>query len=94
MKIKQDELKIVGNWIFDGSKMVEDEGAKRIDWLRTSYLKKIATDESGWLTLYQDPEDKRYWELIYEQGEMQGGGPPSLIFLPVDKAREKYDIKD
>jgi len=44
-------------------------------------LELISADESGWLKLYQDPEDKRYWQLSFEHGEMQGGGPPSLILL-------------
>ena len=90
MKIEKDEIKIIGNWTFDGTKMIADEQCKRIDWLKANYLKKIAADESGWLVLYQDPEDHRYWELCYANGEMQGGGPPSLIMLSEDEAKEKY----
>jgi len=92
MKIDKNETKIVGHWIFDGSKMIADEGCKRIDWLRSNYLKLVSTDASGWLKLYQDPEDKRYWQLNFEHGEMQGGGPPSLILLSETEAKEKYNI--
>ncbi|MES2416533.1 MAG: Imm27 family immunity protein [Bacteroidota bacterium] len=92
MIISFNETKITGNWILDGAKVVEDENCKRINWLRSNYLMKIATDETGWIILYQDPEDKRYWELVYEHGELQGGGPPSLIQLSKEEATLKYAI--
>ena len=92
MKLEKDDIKIVGNWIFDGIKMIVDDQCKRIDWLRNNYLKLIATDETGWLKLYQDPVDKRFWQLIFEQGEMQGGGPPTLILMSETEAKEKYNI--
>jgi len=92
MEIRKNETKIVGHWMFDGSKMIADENCKRIDWLRSNYLILISTDESGWLNLYQDPEDKRYWQLNFEHGEMHGGGPPSLILLSEAKAKAEYNI--
>ena len=92
MKLEKDDINIVGNWIFDGIKMIADDQCKRIDWLRNNYLKLIATDETGWLKLYQDPVDKRFWQLIFEQGEMQGGGPPTLILMSETEAKEKYNI--
>ena len=92
MKIENNETSLVGRWIFDGARMISDDQCKRIDWLRSNYLKLIATDETGWLKLYQDPEDKRFWQLIFEQGEMQGGGPPSLILMSESEAKEKYNI--
>ena len=90
MKIDKDEVEIIGNWIFKNPKMIADDQCKRIDWLRANYLIQIATDESGWLKLYQDPEDKRYWQLDFRFGEMQAGGPPSLIWLPEPEARFKF----
>jgi hypothetical protein len=91
MKINKEETKIVGHWIFDGSKMTTDEACKRIESLVAGYLIKITTD-GGWDILYQDPEDKRYWELIYPNSEMHGGGPPSLILLSEVQVKEKYHI--
>jgi hypothetical protein len=91
-KIKHDETLISGQWIFDGSKVIADSQCERIDWLRRSYLILIATDDSGWLKLYQDPEDKRYWQLNFDQGELQGGGPPTLKLLTEHEAKEKYMI--
>lgn len=90
MGIDISEIKIVGNWNFEGSKMTADEQSLRIERLITSYLTKIKTDCSGWDTLYMDPNDGRYWELIYHKSEMQGGGPPSLILLSSDQASRKY----
>lgn len=92
MKIKANETEIVGNWVFDGSQMISDDQCKRIDWLRGNYLKLISTDSSGWLNLYQDPEDGRYWQLQFRYGHMQGGGPPSLITLSETAAKEQYDL--
>lgn len=92
MKIAKNEIKIEGHWILDGSKVIGDENCERIDWLRNNYLKLISTDESGWLKLYQDPEDNRYWQLNFEHGEMQGGGPPSLILLSESEVKSIYNI--
>jgi Immunity protein 27 len=35
--------------------------------------------------LFRDPGDDRYWERTYPQGEAQGGGPPPLIALSLEK---------
>jgi hypothetical protein len=94
MKIRETETEIIGHWIFNGKSMLADEQCQRIDWLRQYYLTKITSDKSGWITLYQDPEDKRYWELNFPKGEMQGGGPPALLFLSENEARRKYNFKD
>jgi hypothetical protein len=90
MEIKSDETSIVEQWEFVNNKMISNEQGKRIEWLRKNYLTKIATDESGWLVIYQDPNDKRYWELSYPNGEMQGGGPKLLKVIPKEEAMSKY----
>jgi hypothetical protein len=63
MNMEKKETKVVGHWIFDGSKMISDDECKRIDWLGSHYLKQVSVDSTGWLKLYQDPEDGRYWQL-------------------------------
>jgi len=60
----------------------------RIELLVSQHLTKVAG--GGWETLYQDPDDGRYWELTYPQGEMHGGGPPRLTYLPHELAQAKY----
>ncbi len=89
-KIKADETSIIGNWIFDGPERFADENCKRIEWLINNSLKKVAKDYSGWETLYMDPNDERYWESIFLQGEMHGGGPKSLILISKEAALKKY----
>lgn len=92
MEIDISETKIVGNWSFDGFKIIADEQSLRIERLIANYLTKIKTDYSSWDTLYRDPDNGRYWELIYPKSEMQGGGPPSLILLSDDQASNKYTL--
>jgi hypothetical protein len=86
------ETEIVGNWIYDGIRVVEDENSKKISWLIDNYLNKISADQTGWDVLYQDPQDLRYWELNYRHGERHGGGPPSLLQLPKECATSKYSL--
>jgi hypothetical protein len=92
MKIRDDETQITGHWLFDGKSVLGDDNCNRIDLLRASYLKYISADKSGWRKLYQDPEDGRYWQLNFEHGEMQGGGPPSLLCLSELEIKELYNL--
>jgi len=93
MKINNNETAIIGNWKFNGLNVIKDEQSQRIEKLIDDYLILISNDASGWDTLYQDPVDHRYWELIYPQSEIHGGGPPSLLFVSDIRAKEKYSIK-
>lgn len=72
--------------------MLVDEACERIEKLITKHLERIAVDASGWDTLYRDPQDGRYWELLYLHSEMHGGGPPSLIQVEKDSIKEKYGL--
>ena len=83
MSIENQEIALRGSWKFDGKKVLKDSVCERIEYLISNYLKKVASDSSGWNTLYQDPQDNRYWELIYPNSELHGGGPPSLINLSI-----------
>jgi hypothetical protein len=65
---------------------------ERVEWLVTSQLHRVATDPSGWNTLYEDPRDGRLWELTYPKSEMHGGGPPTLTVVAKDEARHRYDV--
>ena len=92
MKLKPNEIELRGSWKLEGTSMNADAICVRIESLITNYLVKISEDDSGWDKLFQDPEDKRYWELSYPEGEMHGGGAPLLINLSLQKAKEKYQI--
>jgi hypothetical protein len=89
-KLKPSEVEIVGNWLFDGKQMRADENERRIDWLTKNLLKEVATDGSGWETLYRDPHDGRLWERTFPHGAMQGGGPRKLWNISEEEARRKY----
>jgi hypothetical protein len=52
----------------------------------------MARDSSGWDALYVDPEDGRYWELIYASSEEHAGGPPILTCISKQEASEKYGV--
>jgi hypothetical protein len=90
IKINKIENRLHGSWFYNGDSVVEDGVSKRINLLIKDYLIKIATSQSGWKILYQDPEDKRYWELTYPDSESHGGGAPTLLNIREDEARQKF----
>jgi len=92
-KLEIQENVLMGQIIFDGKTMKKDEVSSRINWLIINCLKKIAVDESGWDALYQDPDDKRYWELTFPNGEIHGGGAPRLGNVALgESVKSKYNI--
>lgn len=92
MEIKPEETELIGKIFQQNGSIVNDDVSNRINHLTTNYLMKIATDESGWDTLHQDPIDKRFWEKVYPQNEIHGGGPPSLINISPQEAKRKYNL--
>ena len=94
MKLRPDEIRLQGSWTFENNEIKKDNIALRIDYLKDDYLIRVGTDDSGWDILYQDPSDNRYWELVYTDSEIQGGGAPLLQNLSIDSVRKKYHIQD
>lgn len=92
IKLKPHETELRGDWQLADSSVGLDNVSKRIEDLVANYLIEVAVDESGWNKLFQDPEDKRYWELIYPESEMHGGGPPLLKKISLLEAKRKYEI--
>jgi len=88
--LKPSETVLTGQWILQGGRPVADDVCTRILALTKSHLVEVGRDSSGWNTLYRDPTDGRYWELVYPQSELHGGGPPELRCLTTDEARQKY----
>ena len=92
MKLDSQETELVGKWIVENGQIRADTTCERIQWLTSRHLKKIATSKQwgAWETLFQDPDDRRYWEQTYPQSEMHGGGPPALKCLSREDAKIKY----
>jgi hypothetical protein len=55
-----------------------------------SHMQKLGHDQSGWNTLYYDPSARAFWEVIYPQSQMHGGGPRELRSLSEEAARGRY----
>ncbi|ONF91793.1 Imm27 family immunity protein [Leptospira santarosai] len=91
-KLLPSEKEIVCNWIINESEIQNDANIRRVRYLIENYLIKIKTDRSGWNTLYQDPEDGRYWESTYLQSNIHGGGPLSLFALTDEQANKKFKL--
>lgn len=89
-KIEPYETNITGHNILVQGKVVGDDATQRIFDLINGYLIKLGHDQSGWDTLYQDPNDGRLWELIYPQSELHGGGAPTFVIISQDEAALKY----
>ena len=70
--------------------VVGDSTCKRIEFLISEHLEIIGKDDSGWDTLYLDPNDGRYWEHTYPKSHMHGGGTPALIHISEEEAKKKY----
>jgi hypothetical protein len=94
MKLQPNETNLIGKWIAAGNTMKGDIVCERIEWLVKNHLKLIAHSKQwgAWETLFQDPDDNRFWERTYPNGDMQGGGSPQLTFVPPQQARAKYPI--
>lgn len=90
MLLRPDETELRGQWFERGGEVVGDETCQRIKTLTAGVLEKIATDQSGWETLYRDPRDNRLWEHSYPQSGYHGGGPPRLALISPAAAHAKY----
>lgn len=88
--IGSDETEFLGKWISHDGKLLADDVCAHIDYLISHCLEFKGRDASGWDVLYQDPADGRYWELIYPDACLHGGGAPALRVCSVEEAREKY----
>jgi hypothetical protein len=83
MNLQPDETYLVGKWLGEnGQEMHGDAVCERIEWLTSRHLHKIGVSPQwgAWETLFQDPDDGRFWERTYPQGEMQGGAASVVLF--------------
>lgn len=92
--LESNELELRGRWVLDGGQIIEDEVCERTEWLIGSRLEPIASDSTGWTTLYRDPASGRLWERLYPEGGWHGGGPPLLRAISDSEAKSKYDVTE
>jgi hypothetical protein len=83
---------LTGSWIVRDGRIRADSVCDRIEWLISRELQMVANSPEwgGWETLYKDPNDGRYWERTYPQGDLHGGGPPQLRLITPEQATKKY----
>lgn len=93
MELSANENELVGQWIFENGKVINDPVADRIGWLIKNKLKKIGVASGGWEALFIDPGSGRLWERSFPNSGLHGGGPPSLTSITKEDAVKKYDIK-
>ena len=92
MMIDRWEIELVGSQHIIDGELVDDNTSRRISELVNAHLQEIGRDASGWDRLFRDPIDGRFWELIYPQSHLHGGGPPTLRLLRPEEAALKYGI--
>ena|SRR5436190_17269954 len=92
MELQPNDTELVGGWIVEGRRVSGDATCERVEHLIKTHLKQVAISPKwgAWETLFQDPNDNRYWERTYPQGEQHGGDPPRLRCLSADEAKQKY----
>jgi Immunity protein 27 len=88
--LSPNENLLVGQWVTQDNRVVEDAVCMRIRWLIADKLKRVANENSGWSVLFLDPLDGRLWELSYSHSEWHGDGPPKLEFVSADLAKTRY----
>ena len=94
LQIKPHEKEIIGHHFLYKGKMVADDFCARVEELIENYLEFICKDASGWDVLYRDPIDGRYWERIYLQSELHGGGPASLRIVNGQRLKETFGVNE
>jgi len=94
-RLQPNDERLTGSWIAQNGKVYGYAICERIKWLLAHHLQKVADSPQwgAWETLYRDPDDGRYWERAYPQGELYGGGPPELRVLTTEDAKQKYDAQ-
>lgn len=90
MYLEKTETLLKGSWASNGKDVILDETGRRIERLVQHHLVKIADREEGWIRLFQDPRDLRYWELSYPDSESHGGGAPLLTEVSLAEVRQLY----
>ena len=90
--LQATETTLQGDSVDLGTRIVPDEVNVRISYLVRARLQSVATAEGGWLHLFRDPADGRYWELSYPEGQEDRTGPRRLAVIEPAVATGKYQL--
>jgi len=90
VKLSPAEILLTERFVLVDDHLTRDGTGERIEVLINSYLQRLTSASDGWDTLYCDPADGRFWELVYPESHMHGGGPRELRCLATDQAATKY----
>lgn len=71
--------------------MREIKGNRAWDYIEANCI-EVATDESGWETLYQDKASKEFWVRTFPDSQLHGGGLPLLTMLSESEAKNRFHL--
>ncbi len=71
------------------TRMKQIKGNRVKEYLEENCV-ELATDESGWETLYQDKSTKELWVRTFPDSHLHGGGLPLLTLLSESEAKAKF----
>jgi hypothetical protein len=71
--------------------MKQIKGNRVKDYLDASCI-VVATDDSGWETLYQDKFTKELWVCTFPDSNLHGGGLPVLTLLCESEVKTKFQL--
>ncbi len=63
-------------WVLIDGRIAAEGDAKTIDTLLQTELFELK--KGNWAILYRHKDTEELWDLVYPQGELQGGGPRRL----------------
>ena len=88
------ETALTGKWIETHDGIRGDVTCDRIARLTDGVLDVVQDHpkSGGWVRLFRDVGDGRYWERSYPQSEMHGGGPPALRWIGDEELAREYDF--
>lgn len=89
------ETELTGKWIEIGGAVRGDAVCERIARLTDGMLDIVRDypEAGGWVRLFRDKADGRYWERSYPQSELHGGGPPVLRWIHNEEVEKEYGFR-
>lgn len=67
------------------------KGNRAEEYLRVNCV-EVATDESGWISLFQDKLTKEFWVRTFPDSHLHGDGSPLLKRLSESDAKEQFQL--